>query len=323
MGAELGENMKRSKMGLGLIAAAVTLAAFCGCNDGDAGVSDLGDGSAGGGDEPTAEGGAAADQEWGERLLLDDCEDGDNRTLLGGAWISYNDSHDPAVGESEVWPASWFEGGQFTMSEPGYGGSGYASRFTGTAATKLGWDYVGMLLGLGPKSFCPDPEPAEFNLATYQGLRFMAKGKVEDGPLVVKILHTKDGEEDNCQDNGLTGDTLTQWADYAADITSQISEEWSEVVLDFREDFASTAPVDIETVLAHAKDIHFFFQTSEGGSVDLTVDDIELYGGGFVSQAVVEAADVPVHDPASPEDCRARPRPARQSSPIARPGGPR
>ena len=219
----------------------------------------------------------AADTGDSNTLLIDDCDDGDSTNDLDGIWLTYNDAHDPAEGISEVWPEGWFQDGEFTMSEPGYGGKGFAARFKGTTATKLGWDYVGMGVSLGPSSYCPEPTPADIDLRAYTGLRFMAKGSVEGGPLVVKIVHVKDGADDNCNDNRLTGDTLTSWVDYAADFSDRLSAEWTEISLDFRKDFFGPNSVDIETVLTHAKDFHFFFQTTNGGEVDLWVDDLSLY----------------------------------------------
>ncbi len=41
-------------------------------------------------------------EDGGEELLIDDCEDGDNINQLEGLWVSYDDYHDG--GESVVWP---------------------------------------------------------------------------------------------------------------------------------------------------------------------------------------------------------------------------
>lgn len=235
-----------------------------------------------------------------ETLLIDDCDDGDNVNELDGLWVSYDDYHDG--GESEVWPLTWFKDGEFEMSEPGYGDTGYAARITGTTASSLGWEYLGLIAALGPSTFCPDPQPAPADLSQFTGLRFMAKGHAEGGTLAVKIIHTKDGEADNCTMNGLTGDTLTDWVDYAADITSQLTEEWSEIDVNFRRDFTGPAAVDIETVLAHAKSFHFLFQ-GPGGELDLSVDNLILYKGESQNDTDegVEP-DMPIRDPQPPEE---------------------
>jgi licheninase len=233
-------------------------------------------------------------------FLIDDCDDGDNVNELGGLWVSYDDYHDPGEGESEVWPTSWFKDGTFEMSDPGYGDSGYAARMIGTTSTKLGYDYVGMIAAFGPSSFCPDPQPAPFDVAEYTGLRFMAKGTATGGNLTVKIIHTKDGEEDNCTDNGLTGDTLTNWVDYSADITGKLKEAWTEIAVDFRRDFSGAGSVDIETVLEHAKSVHFMFQTSNGGEVDLAVDNLAFYTDE--SPEIDKEPDMVVRLPDPPED---------------------
>jgi len=233
-------------------------------------------GAAGAAPVPIGAGGAAGAEE--RALLIDDCDDGDAINALGGLWLSYDDYHDPNTGESVVWPTSWFKGGVFTMSQPGYGGDGFAARITGTTAPKLGYDYVGLAVALGPHSYCPDPQPAGLDVGSYAGVRFRAKGSATGGELTVKILHSKEGTEDNCQVNGLTGDSLTGWDDWAARFTDRLSTEWTEIALDFRRDFAGGGGSDLETVLDHAKDLHFFFQSTSGGTVDLTVDDVELYG---------------------------------------------
>ncbi len=235
-------------------------------------------------------------------LLIDDCDDGDNENELGGMWLSYDDGHDPGVGESTVEPESWFKDGTFTMSEPGEGDTGYAARIVGTTATKLGYDYVGLISSLGPNSYCPDPQPAEIDVASYTGLQFSIKGAVQGGRLVVKILHSKEGTEDNCTDNGLTGNTLTSWNDYAVNITDQLTEEWSTVRVNFRKDFVGPSTVSIEEVLAHAKDVHFFFQTTKGGTVDLTVDNLALYRDDSEDNDTEEPKDMVIHEADPPAE---------------------
>ncbi len=224
-------------------------------------------------------------------LMIDDCDDGDAVNSLGGIWLTYSDSHDPGKGESQVWPVGWFQEGQFTMSEPGYGGKGYAAYFKGVAATKLGYDYFGMISALGPNSFCPNPQPSEADIKSYEGIKFYAKGKTSGGILYVKMLYSKEGEENNCKDNGLTGDTLTNWNDFAVDITDKISEDWSEISLNFRRDFFGPDGLDIETVLEHAKDIHFFFQSNQGGEAELWVDNLALFREDTVTDTDADTDD--------------------------------
>jgi endo-1,4-beta-xylanase len=211
-----------------------------------------------------------------ETRLEDDCEDGDSKTLLGGDWFVYDDH--AGGGQSQL---LWPPGGDFAMSAPGYGERGYAARMQGTTGTVLGWDYLALGFSLAPNSWCPSPMPPKVPLSHYDGIRFMAKGSAEGGPVWLIIHHQKDGPANNCKNGG--SDTLTHWSDYQFDIAPLLTADWSEITVDFRRDLRQPSTtlginqVDIETVLAHAKEVHWEFQTAAGGDVDLSVDNVELY----------------------------------------------
>jgi hypothetical protein len=256
-----------------------------GCGDGEAAAPS---------DEPKAElKNAGADTESGadtgggevtvvDPLLLDDCADSDPVNAVGGIWIAYDDSLGAEeTGESEVWPVSVYRDGVFEMSEPGYGDQGYAARMIGTTGIVLGWDYLGLYMSLGPDSFCPDPQPAEIDLLQYDGIRFMAKGSRTGGEIWLMLQHGKDGPEENC-DNGLIGNTLTEWGDYYINIEREITEEWTQISVDFADLeqpywVTGNAKVDINTVLEHLKGIVWQYVDPDGGEVDLWLDEIELY----------------------------------------------
>ena len=172
--------------------------------------------------------------------LEDDCEDGDSKTLLAGDWFAYDD--DDGGGESALLVPA---GGGFTMSAPGYGDQGYAARMKGTTGQVLGWDYLGLGFSLGPNSWCPNPQPPEVPLSQYDGIRFMAKGSTQGGSIWLTVHHLKDGAADNCSSGG--SETLTNWADYRFDIAPLLTEDWSEITVDFRRDLPA-AELDARAV---------------------------------------------------------------------------
>jgi len=247
------------------------------------GLATGGDVGTGGTGEVTGTGGTAAKtvgstETINETLLIDDADDGDELNKLSGKWISYDDRLDK--GSSKVNPPAWIEGVPFTMGEPGYGGSPYAVHMTGTTGSILGYDYVGLVMALGPHCFCPDPEPPETTLAPYRGIRFQAKAtRRNGGSYSLIIAHRKEGTQGNCS-NGIIGNTLTEWADYQLDLTPLINEDWTLVTIDFRKDLHQPNfgnYVDQEQVLTHAKDVVWQYQNANGGDANLWIDNVELF----------------------------------------------
>lgn len=229
---------------------------------------------AGAADTPSNAGAAASVVE--EVRLIDDAEDGNEANALAGKWLTYDDRRDG--GQSLVSPAEWSEGIAFGMSAPGYGGAGYAARISGTTNPSLSYAYIGILTTLGPNSLCPDPEPPAITLASYRGVRFKAKGHRTGGSWVLIISHRKEGAIDNCA-NPIVGDTLTHWGDYRFEFTSNLTDDWSTISIDWRRDLFAPAwgqPAALELVLEHAKDIVWQYENGLGGDAELWIDDVEL-----------------------------------------------
>jgi endoglucanase len=95
--------------------------------------------------------------------LIDDGEDGDNRALVrggrGGYWFTFVDSSGSTL-ESQ---------GNFKMVAPGNGGSRFAARMRGHAASSGESIYAGMGLSLA------DPR-GPYDASNYDGISFWAKG---------------------------------------------------------------------------------------------------------------------------------------------------
>ncbi|MBN2527299.1 MAG: hypothetical protein JXR76_12965 [Deltaproteobacteria bacterium] len=143
-------------------------------------------------------------------------------------------------------------------------------------------DFVGLALILGPNTMCPEAMPAEFGVHNYKGIRFMAKGNVGDGKLNFVIPHFQDGKENfNCAPIG-SSDTqmpssLSGWVDYSYDFSAQLTPDWTEITIHFRKDLSVAKPLDLETVLTHAKMFQFQFGTSSAQPIDLWIDNVVLY----------------------------------------------
>jgi hypothetical protein len=71
--------------------------------------------------------------------LIDDCEDGDNKNLLGGYWFTYDDRE--RGGKSEIVPPA---GSEFYCTAGGAQGTGFGAQMTGRVTTDFGFGFVGM-----------------------------------------------------------------------------------------------------------------------------------------------------------------------------------
>ncbi len=195
---------------------------------------------------------------------------------LGGMWCTYDDSYQG--GNSTVWPpSSTADENKFVKSSPGSGGKGYAIRITGTAGTKLGWDYIGVNTFLSPHATCP--ECIGIDLTRFTGVKFKIKGKVETGEVKFIFPH-----EARLVDTGrFRCRTLTGYADYEADITKDITPQWKQVKLVFRKDLKQPSwakpeeQVNIEKVLSNANLIKWQYSKGNGHKVDIWIDKLEFY----------------------------------------------
>ncbi len=211
-----------------------------------------------------------------EVRLIDDCDDGDTETLLGGSWLSFDDAD--AGGDAVIEPLTdpFPDGPGFHMTAPGFGGAGYAAMVTGEL-TGIG-SHAGLTVTLGASALCPTPMP--FDVSEWDGIRFRAKGSVGGaGDLVVLLPHTAD----TCKDGQLVPDSLTGgFADYNVHIEGEIEADWTLFELDFRRDFAQPdeAAADqrygIAEVLAHLKQITWLLQDADA-EFEVWIDDVALY----------------------------------------------
>ncbi|MBN2714780.1 MAG: endo-1,4-beta-xylanase [Deltaproteobacteria bacterium] len=211
-----------------------------------------------------------------ELLPIDDFDDGTITNAVNGTWVAYDDSNEG--GDSHVWPVSIFDGGVFELSSPGFGGTGYAARMTGTTGDVFGWDYVGMFTSLHPDALCPLAHPSEIDLAQFDGIQFMAKGSASPGQLVVKLPHKLDGAENNCTENPYAANSLTRYGDYETDFYTKLTDEWTLIRLPFSKfNQPSWAPsVFLSDVLTHLKELGWEYEVPNG-EVDLWIDNLSFY----------------------------------------------
>lgn len=201
-----------------------------------------------------------------DKFVIEDGTSGKAQATCGGWWYTYNDAG--SGGNSEVSPAPM----KFEMAKEG---SGYAAKMKGKAGNKLGWDFLAMGVTLAQDSGCPGgAKPVD--ISKYSYLSFRMKGSFSGGRLVLVIPYT----ENKCGEGDVTK-SLTDWADYEAAITSRITKDWSTVKLDLRKDFKqprwAKKTVPVEEVLKNAHNFNWHFSSPDGDSVEIAVDDVELY----------------------------------------------
>ena len=97
-------------------------------------------------------------------LLIDNCEDGNNRNLLGGYWFTYDDRG--SGGTSEVVPPA---GGEFYCTAGGAQGTGFSAQMTGRVTTAYQYGFIGM-----GTNFAEPRAPRD--ISGYRGISFWAKG---------------------------------------------------------------------------------------------------------------------------------------------------
>lgn len=114
--------------------------------------------------------------------LIDDGEDGNNQSFVGGGrggyWYTFCDDQG-----TEVWPTAGAQGGTFEMSPGGADSTGMAARYKGTVAA--GGPGVNVFSGMGVNFLDPkDP----YDASKYQGVSFWAKkGPGSTGKVRLKV----------------------------------------------------------------------------------------------------------------------------------------
>ena len=205
-------------------------------------------------------------------FVVDNMDDGDKFNRNGGIWSTYNDKHEG--GNSYVWPPV---GPGFVMSKPGYGGKGYAVNLKGRTGKKLGhnYNYLGVVVRFDEKSKCPSCKGT--NIKKYNGIRFKVKGDLKGGQLFFVLPH----ESDKCIMERLTCESLTDYADYEANISSYVRSVWTTVTIDFKstlkQPFWAEKKAVIEDVLAAVHLFKWQYKNGTGEEMDLWIDDVELY----------------------------------------------
>jgi hypothetical protein len=196
----------------------------------------------------------------------------------GGMWSTYSDAQEG--GDSTVWPPAPTSGGNgFIMSSPGYGSSKYAVHVTGKTGSRFGlnYNYLGFLVRFSSETQCPVCKSVD--ISKYSGIRFKIKGSVPSGKLNF-VLPYESGE---CDAQKMTCGSLTGYADFEKDITSQVTNDWTTVVINFRGDLkqpvwtpAKTA-VKIEKVLQNVHLFKWQYENGNGSLADIWLAQVELF----------------------------------------------
>ncbi len=228
----------------------------------------------------------------GLTCLFDDVEDGNNSNDYGGYWYTYA-SGDPAYPTD-----TWIAPAQGAYCSPTAGGAittGYSMRITGTVgATDAATGYY-PCLGIGSQlnSTAGSPNFTSTDLSSCTGISFYAKGNNQS--YLIKIPYESD----------TTGKTLTGSDDYHVLFTPTAA--WTQYKFDFTT-FAQflwspTDAVPLATVLQHAKEIqwqtNFNGATGAPAAVDLSVDDIYIYGCPSCPVVATATAIVATNTPAA------------------------
>jgi hypothetical protein len=197
-------------------------------------------------------------------LMLDDMEDGNNQNNWGGYWYTYDDLG--SGGDSYVvpwsdarWAASGLPSEPFFMQSPGRTGSGYAARMTGYVTTTFQYGFVGM-----GTSFL-DPK-APVDLSTCTGITFWYKGDGKTYRIKISSSHPNfvNGEGDNHY--GYAFVSGTDWTQMDLLMTNLTQEPyWG-------------SSVNLSDALSMATDIQFQTVGQPHSSIDLWIDEIDIYG---------------------------------------------
>jgi hypothetical protein len=210
--------------------------------------------------------------------VIDNMDEGNKFNRNGGVWSTYCDAQEG--GNSEIWPPSGSaSANDFEMSEPGYGGTGYAVKITGKSGAKLGlnYNYLGVVNRFSAESACPTCRGT--NIKKFKGIMFKVKGKISSGNLVFVLPH----ESNECIMDRLTCRSLTAYADFEEDISARVGAEWSTVAIDFRKDLEqpywtpSAARTDIDKVLENVHLFKWQYKNGNGEEIELWIDDVQLY----------------------------------------------
>jgi hypothetical protein len=150
----------------------------------------------------------------------------------------------------------------FTMTSPGYGGTGYCARITGYVTTQFTYGFAGMgvnLLGVNPNN-----SKKYVNIFGLTGIRFYAKGDGKDYRIKLPSQSTLFvlGESDN--HFGFKFNAPTSWTQINIPLSSFTQESG----------WGTTVP--LSEALKYVDSVQFQ-TTSQSISFDLSIDNLELY----------------------------------------------
>jgi hypothetical protein len=186
--------------------------------------------------------------------LVDDCEDGNNLTNMGGKWFSYNDSTDK--GKSTVIPRT-SDALLFTMTNGGANGTKKAAEISYTL--NLGSALYNPYVGMGFWLKKPSTTDTTLNISAASGLTFYFKGDSCD----VRV------ETTNITDFGYYFKRLPKAADW-----TQISLKWTDMLQPSWSKVPK--PFDLTKATKVAWQTPSTGKTGETGSI--WVDEIHLPG---------------------------------------------
>jgi len=208
-------------------------------------------------------------------LNIEDNEIPGYTNALGGIWSTYSDSL--SGGTSTVWPpVSSMCQNNFIKSTPGYGNKGYAVQIKGVAGTSDS-SFLGVKTFLSERAACP--RCVGIDVSMYKGIRFKMKGRAGSGTLHFMLPHLSklpSADMASCQ-------SITNSHDYQTPLTGKITQDWTEVKLAFKRDFSQPdktpveSRVNIRDVLENASCIQWHWIGIPGQSIELWIDDVELY----------------------------------------------
>ena len=210
--------------------------------------------------------------------VVDNFDNGSKFNKHGGIWSTYSDAQ--IGGNSSVWPGAYDTNEEgFTMSQPGTGGTGYAARITGYTGTAFGlnYNYLGVLVRFDALSSCPTCKGAD--IKKYTGIKFAVKGNLQGGTLSFILPY----ESSECVPARKTCKSMTEYADYEANISGLVTPEWTTVVINFRNDLKQpewTPKDDIFPVDEVLENVHLFkwqYKNGNGKVIDLWIDDLVLF----------------------------------------------
>lgn len=210
--------------------------------------------------------------------VVDNFDNGSKFNKHGGIWSTYSDAQEG--GNSIIWPnANHTNNEGFIMSQPGTGGTGYAARITGSSGTAFGlnYNYFGVVVRFDATSSCPSCKGVD--IKKYSGIKFAVKGSLEGGKLYFILPY----ESNECVPDRMTCKSMTDYADYEADISGQVTGEWTTVVINFKDDLKQpewTVKNKVFPVDKVLENVHLFkwqYKNGNGKVMDLWIDDLILF----------------------------------------------